>query len=744
MSGFSSNTLATEKPRIQYQLVIAVVGGGTTDPEPGVYLYSEGSVAIVDAVDVVGWSFSYWSLDGVDVGSENPYSVLMDANHTLIAFFVEAQTYELLISSFSGGTTNPSPGSHQFYENQVVPVSANPFSNWSFDHWTLDGVDVGSVNPYSVLMDTNHNITAYFIEDPEFSLVIDSIGGGNTDPAPGTYWYYAGTNVSVQASGGPGIGLDYWLLDGINVGAENPYNLIMNSNYNLTAVFDVVPQYELLIAVIGNGSTNPSPGKHMYNEGSVASVEAVGDPNGIFEYWLLDGVNVGSTNPYVVTMDSNHTLIAAFRDVETAIFVAPASISKPVGETFTVEVRVQDVIDLYGLCVSFIWDPAILDYTSHIVTAPVEDYPEGVLHNPIIIIVNYVNATAGTFEICESTLGGPAFTGEGIIFKMTFEVSGVGFSPLGIIETDIANINAQPILHTVTNGTFDNQIPQVQHKLTIDVLGNGTTSPLPGSYYYSEGTLAWVDAIPDPGYKLDYWMLNGSNVGFVNPLGITMEANYTLVAVFARIEYTLYISVSEDGTSDPTPGNYTFYEGTSVSVTALPYTGYSFDYWLLDSNITYQNPLEVTMDYNHTLIAFFTPLPPEISDIEWNGIAPFPYGQANITRINEPVSITVNVTSSIEITKVILSYRVDAGEWWNTTMTYNSTNNLWSTLIPGNLANATVEFLVSAYDIIEQISTSGSYSYFIHPLLIGDIDGDGDVDIFDVVMVVSNYGKTTP
>jgi hypothetical protein len=34
------------------------------------------------------------------------------------------------------------------------------------DHWTLDGVDVGAANPYTVTMDADHALTAFFAETP--------------------------------------------------------------------------------------------------------------------------------------------------------------------------------------------------------------------------------------------------------------------------------------------------------------------------------------------------------------------------------------------------------------------------------------------------------------------------------------------------------------------------------------------------------------------------------------------------
>jgi hypothetical protein len=70
--------------------------------------------------------------------------------------------------------------------------------------------------------------------------------------------------------------------------------------------------------------------------------------------------------------------------------------------------------------------------------------------------------------------------------------------------------------------------------------------------------------------------------------------------------YTLTISASSGGTTDPSPGTYSCDLGTVVSVEATPYSNYEFDYWVLDSaNAESQNPISITMDTDHTLHAVF-------------------------------------------------------------------------------------------------------------------------------------------
>jgi hypothetical protein len=120
---------------------------------------------------------------------------------------------------------------------------------------------------------------------------------------------------------------------------------------------------------------------------------------------------------------------------------------------------------------------------------------------------------------------------------------------------------------------------------------------------------------------------------------------------------------------------------------------------------------------------------PEIIAVQWKPTCPYPYVPSNITRTNEPTSITANVTEPINasgMAKVLLSYRVDSGAWWNTSMIFNSTTTLWTVTIPGQSNDTNiVEFFVQAYDVAGNLNISTTYSYQIEHLPIGDINGDG-------------------
>jgi hypothetical protein len=78
--------------------------------------------------------------------------------------------------------------------------------------------------------------------------------------------------------------------------------------------------------------------------------------------------------------------------------------------------------------------------------------------------------------------------------------------------------------------------------------------------------------------------------------------------VYLRIHrsHTLSISTTSGGNTDPAPGTYAYSYGSSVTVTASPYSGHRFDYWILDGMEEDNNPITVTMNSNHNLTAYFS------------------------------------------------------------------------------------------------------------------------------------------
>lgn len=70
-----------------YTLTTVASIGGSSDPAPGTYSYSQGQNVPVQAIPDQGYYFNHWDLDGNDVGYGSAIIVAMNAPHTLTANF---------------------------------------------------------------------------------------------------------------------------------------------------------------------------------------------------------------------------------------------------------------------------------------------------------------------------------------------------------------------------------------------------------------------------------------------------------------------------------------------------------------------------------------------------------------------------------------------------------------------------------------------------------------------------------
>jgi len=291
-----------------YNLTIIATTGGTTDPVPGTYTYTEGANVQVTAIPDANYKLAYWELDGAYNGTNNPTTVLIDKNHTLKAYFALI-TYTLTITTTTGGTTNPASGIYTYGAGSYADVTALPSANYRFDHWVLDGSPAGSANPISITMNSNHTLHAVF-SLINYTLTITTTAGGTTNPAPGTYVYASGSSAVVTATPDINYKFIHWEIDGSNV-TDNPITVLMNKNYTLHAVFQLLT-YRLTILSSTGGTTDPAPGTHTYVNGTYASVTAIPDEHYLLDYWMLDGNPAGSANPISVLMTDDHTLQPIF------------------------------------------------------------------------------------------------------------------------------------------------------------------------------------------------------------------------------------------------------------------------------------------------------------------------------------------------------------------------------------------------------------------------------------------------
>lgn len=281
--------------QITYDLQVTVDGEGIVTPGSGTY--PQGTPVEIIATAATGWVFDHWSGDAS--GSANPITITMDTDKNVTAHFTQI-THDLQVTVDGQGTVNP--GSGTYPEGTPVAITATAAEGWIFDHWSGDAS--GSINPVTVTMDTEKNITAHFTEIPLYSLTTTIDGQGSVNPASGTY--PQGTSVEITAMAAAGWVFDHWSGDG--TGNLNPLTITMDGDMQITAHFVEAPSFSLTTAVQGQGTVNPPSGS--FPEGAQIEITATADEGWVFDHWSGDAS--GNLNPLQLLMDANKHVVAHF------------------------------------------------------------------------------------------------------------------------------------------------------------------------------------------------------------------------------------------------------------------------------------------------------------------------------------------------------------------------------------------------------------------------------------------------
>jgi len=146
--------------------------------------------------------------------------------------------------------------------------------------------------------------------------------------------------------------------------------------------------------------------------------------------------------------------------------------------------------------------------------------------------------------------------------------------------------------------------------LTVNTAGSGNVNVSPQAPVFDAGTQVTLTANPLVGWTFTGW--SGDLTGTQNPAIITMDDHKVITATFAPPEYTLTVNTQGSGTVDATPLGDIHIEGTVVTLTASPASGFTFSGWTGDISGS-QNPLSLTMDSDKTINASFIENEPPIA-----------------------------------------------------------------------------------------------------------------------------------
>jgi hypothetical protein len=463
------------------------------------------------------------------------------------------------------------------------------------------------------------------------------------------------------------------------------------------------PEFTLTITATTGGTTNPAPGPHTYDEGAIVSVRALPNSGFQFDNWLLDTVNIGSTNPVDVTMNANHTLHAVFSHIPpptgTRIYVDPPEIIDPTlvpSSEFSINITVDDVGDLKTCIYNMSYNPGVIGWIGMKLHKIEGMYPAPVIE---------ADDVAGWIWMRLNYPAGFTSTDPLALVRLDFHVDALGATVLDVHDSELLDSLGSDMPHNETDGFFMSLIRDIAVTnvvsnrswayagwpvdVTVTVKNKGNISETFDlrAYYdgNSIGTIAVTDLLPDEIRDVLFtWDTTG--VG---------DGNYTIRAEADILPYE--IDITDNSYTDGKVWIMT--EVRNVAVTNLTSSNsWAYLGWIVNVTVTVKNKGSLTETFT--------------TNVYYDGTLLAALAVTNLLP-DEERSIVINWDSQ------------------NVTPCANHTYIVYT-------LSASIPPIPYEYDTSDNNYTDGTITFRI----VGDVNGDCEVGIDDIYAVAQAFGSS--
>jgi uncharacterized repeat protein (TIGR02543 family) len=402
--------------------------------------------------------------------------------------------------------------------------------------------------------------------------------------------------------------------------------------------------------------------------------------------------------------------------------------------------------------------------------------PEPIDHTTVdgtVHVQNFVLTvtTVGSGSVTLNNTGPYYHYGEAL--RLT-AVPAIGWS-FSVWSGDLTGSTNPATLVVTGNVSVTATFTQDQYVLSISYVGSGSVSKSPNQATYTWGTNVTLTATATIGWSFAGW--SGDASGTTNPTVVNMTANKAVTATFTQNVYTLTVTPVGSGTvtlNNTGPYHY----GDTVVLTASGLTGWVFHYWTGDLTGS-ANPATIIMTGNFSVTAHFA-LKPTLQMTPSN---------KTCRVINESFTVTVSVSNAVNVedfafeihyNTTLLDYvSITWNAWGPGIITVDESNGILTGYASGTPLNGTqtlitIGFKATLFHIwkgapgwtnnltdtiffqkanisypigpdlryekggLSQITVGSDFVYTFAPIQ-GDVNNDGNVDLFDLRTVAAYF-----
>jgi len=541
--------------QITYTLNVNVIGQGIVDTEPNEDAYLPGTEVELTAVPDTGWIFNNWM--GDYNGFNNPVTIVMNADKTVIARFIQLFVTNVVVSG---------PGSIAIPETEVVTeqYTASVFNQfnqlmpeeeviWSTipDQDELPGVSIDDDGVLSITADaeedeilivatsqSNPNVFGVRMVELEgvitkFTLTLNIFGNGtvlvNEIPyGSSTQNIELDANAFADLLASPAFGWSFINWTGDVTDPNFPETSVLMDGNKIISVHFSQDQYFLTVDVDGNGTVSKTPDLAFYGYNQPVIVRASAAPGWSFSHWTGDVVNPNNASTYIM-MNEDKELTAHF-------------VQLPVTLTINKEGNGSVIAD-----------------------------PPGPTYDPGTQVVLSAEAALG--------------------WEFSHWVGDVAEEEAEL-TTILMDANKIITAHFI----------EAEYELNVNVDGNGSVGINPNQESYVFGQPVIIRANPATGWEFSHWTGNVLD-NESSRTAVLMLEDQDVTAHFVQLGYTLTLGIEGNGTVNVDPEQELYEPGTQVTLLA-EHAGTGFIYWTGAYN-GFNNPVTITMGADRNMTAHF-------------------------------------------------------------------------------------------------------------------------------------------
>lgn len=274
-----------------YQMFVinaTAYGAGTISPSGEIYvpIYADTTFTLQA---VSGGNLDSLIVDGVNHGRDSTLYKFssVQANHSITAYF-QMKYFALNTSVVGSGTVTKTPNAATYAYGTAVDLTASPSTGWTFTGWGGDAS--GNMNPYSILVDTTKNITAYFARDT-FTINAGAGPGGSISPL-GLSYVPKAASITYTMTPYAGYHISDVSVDDSSVGAVGSYTFTnVQLNHTIYAEFEL-NTHTLTVNTNGSGTVLKQPDQTLFDYGTYVKLTAVPSSGWHFIGWSGDRKSV--------------------------------------------------------------------------------------------------------------------------------------------------------------------------------------------------------------------------------------------------------------------------------------------------------------------------------------------------------------------------------------------------------------------------------------------------------------------